>query len=427
MHSVNQQPIPTASPDGPVGGDPLSASLQAEQNANPDIASVSSPTKFGRLMRVVQPMVEGAAIGGLTGRSTSGGGFAGANAFYQNQRQQMYQRMMMARQFQNDIFHNSLLQQQAQLDQARTTHELNRPNFTGRSIIPMAAVNSNGQKVFVRANPITGEPEEVQGYTPPDKDVPDSFSDSQTDQGLVTLDRRTGKHTLATLDAPGSDNTSQGATPRTIPGGVPAGMFAGTDTAIGGSGKPPTRFDSGSPVARGAVSTSPNASPSTIAGAVPLRAPGFGKPKPGKVTTRNAAGAETDSLIDENPDSPTFGRPLKSNVASRAPVPDRSADRDAAKTATNARVEQYAGAALAKTGNDPQKAIDYLSKLEISDPAAAKDYAALLPQIRAHIRDRTSVGKVVKKMTPAQLQMQKALGLSPEDMAGAATDDEENQ
>lgn len=239
---TTQQPVPQADPStamggnnpigasqgsAPSGADPLSQTLSAEAKANPDTVSVSSPTKFGKLASLLKPILVGgavgAAVGGATGKSTYGGGFAGANNFFATQHQRQLQSLMVQRQAANDQFHNRLLQQQAMLDTARTAHEINRPNFTGRSVTPTPATNAAGQPVLLRANPTSGEMEEVPGYTPSaPKPTPDSYELHDTDQGIIKMNRRGGKITPATL---GGDETE----------------------ADDNSGAPASKFDSGSP------------------------------------------------------------------------------------------------------------------------------------------------------------------------------------
>lgn len=258
-------PVGAANGSAPDGADPLSQSLAAEAKANPDTVSVTAPTKFGKLAKLLKPILVGgavgAAVGGATGKSTYGGGFAGAQNFFAQQHQRQLQSIMMQRQQTNDLFHNNLLQQQVQLDQARTAHEINRPNFTGRAITPQAAV-VDGRNVFMRNNPDSGEPEEVPGFTPPTK-TPTTENDKvvESDQGLFLL--HNGKLRPATVGGDESPDAS------------------GEESAV--PNKAPSQFDSGSPSVPGS--------------AVPRTAPGAGKQ-----LTRGANKPEKEGT----PDAQTF-------------------------------------------------------------------------------------------------------------------------
>lgn len=261
QNTTTQQAVPQADPStmmggndplgasrgmAPEGADPLSQTLSAEAKQNPDTVSVTAPTKFGKLARLLKPILVGgavgAAVGGATGKSTYGGGFAGAQNFFAQQHQRQLQSIMMQRQQANDLFHNHLLAQQAILDQARTQHEINRPNFTGRAITPQPAVNAQGKSVFIRNSPDSGEPEEVEGFTPPAK-APSTENDKvvESDQGLFLL--HNGKLRPATAGGDESPDAS------------------GDESVV--PNKAPSQFDSGSPRQPGSV--------------VPRTAPGAGK------------------------------------------------------------------------------------------------------------------------------------------------------
>jgi len=354
-------------------------------DTNPGAFPTVKSTKFGSLMRFLGPALQGGAIGALQGRAYPGGGFQAVQAFNDKQRAFAFQRMLMQREANNDAFRN-------ELEAARTEHILKQPNFNGRGAGPIKGTTEDGRLVYMRPNPDTGVYEEIPGIVP--EETPETFHGEMTDQGLVEMGNR-GTVKRALLPAPGET-------------GIPLSF----------GNQEPTEFDSGSPRLPGRGSVSPAASPGAIRGTgLPLYPPSHGKPKPGVVRRRNAAGFETDDLLDENPDSPTFGTVLKSNVASRAPLPNRSDDTRNAKAEDAGRSEQYAAAALAKNGNDPDKAIAYLNGLKIADPKAAKDFYRLLPQIRKSITDRTH-RRVPAKKNP--------FGLSDQDF-GAILDGDANQ
>src|SRR5207244_13417765 len=95
---------------------------------------------------------------------------------------------------------------------------------------------------------------------------------------------------------------------------------------------------------------------------------------------------------DTEPQSPTCGQKSAPTGNTRQPVRDRTTNRENARNTQKAddvsRSEQYAAAALSKSGGDPDKAIQSLNALKIADPKAAKDFNRLLPQIRKSITDR---------------------------------------
>lgn len=352
-HAPTQMPLNTAGSQDSAGGDPLSMAIQAEQRANPTTVSVNAPTKFGKLLNLVQPMLEGAAVGGFEGKGHPGGGFGAAQEFYDKQREHKLRDAMLQHTLTSDTFRNAL-------EAAKTQHELGRPNFPNGRVT--TARNAAGVPVLLRPNPETGVDEEIPGYSPLDKNE-DNVTPHMTDQGLMGISK-TGE--AAPITVPGAQQTLE--TPLGPNNPVPGNKFSG-------------------------ATASPRAISQVAGPAVPLHAPGFGKPKPAKVSNRNSAGAETDNLIDENPDSPTFGKPLKTGVANRAPLPDRSHNKEDEKASTQARVESYAQAALDAAGGDPDKAIQNLNGLKVKDPAAQKDLNSLLPAIRKSIGDRVKSRK----------------------------------
>lgn len=390
-----------------------------DQGKAPSDASGSmKPTKFGALMKIIQPMMEGATIGGFMGKTTPGGGFGAAqNMFMQRRLMQMQQNQFLI----NLMKMNSEIQK----NQAEAQWAQRRPMVT-RTAPAIKGYDESGKPIFMQQNPQTGTFEPVEGIHPGGGNT----KEVNTDQGIVTYDPENPRAGALPLRMGGSDPGMQGGnrpiprlpggptvgsaadakndttagtaesasepSERTQGGGVPKGMFSG-------QGKLPTRFDSGSP-SRGAMSIAPSASPGAIAsGGVPLHAPGFSTPKATVRASRNAAGVETDNIFDTNPNSPTFGQRIAATGNTRQPVPDKVGGRESARNAQKAsdveRSEQYAAAALAKSGGDPDKAIQSLNGLKIGDPDAAKDFNRLLPQIRKSITDRAKQRKPKAKGT----------------------------
>ena len=345
-------------------------------------------TKWGALVRIISPALEGGLIGLAGGKGHPQGGFGAANDFYIRRRAMQMQNTMLARQLYNDQFKNSL-------ELARTQHEVSVPPMT-RVPNAIKGKDANGKDIYMALNPRTMQYEPIQGITP------ESNADYQatpTDQGIVTYDKHGAAPTkLLTL-------------PTTPPQGV------ASDEEPGPDGNAPSQFDSGSSRSLGAASQSPSG-----VTAIPLRPAGFGKPKPAKVTNRNAAGNETDNLIDENPDSPTYGKVVKSGVATRAPLPDRTAAHTDQANDVNSQIESYAAEALNQTGNDPDKAIAFLNGLKNSDPKVQQRYMGLLPKIRQRVRERTRQGKRhISLLSPQQAE---AIGATP--TTGSDVNDEDD-
>lgn len=337
------------------------------------------PTKFGTLLNFLRPALGGAMIGGLTGKSTPGGGFAGANNFFMTQRlrqMQMGQYMMGLAKMQSDMAKNN----------AEAGWNNRRPMLT-RGAPAVKGTDASGNQVYMAQDPNDGTWKPIQGVTPPGQ-TPD-FATVPTDKGIVEYDRH------------GVANT------------VPLSLANQVEQRIqSGSG------ESASAPSNAAADGGGSGGPSPV----PLMPSGFSKPKPARVVNRSGSGVETDNLIDENPNSPTFGKPLAQNVATRQAVPNRIQSDNNIRNDVSARVENYASAALDKADGDPDKAIGILNGLKIADPQAAKEFEGMLPQIRNRIRERVRPGKSGKRprISPAEAQR---LGLSPTNQSSMTGDD----
>lgn len=368
---ANGQPIPAPSGPPDIGGmptpssDPLSAAIQAAQPQKP-----AGPTKFSRLLKVLEPMLEGGAIGAFAGKGHPGGGFGAATDFYNQQRAHKLQMAML----QNTLLNS---QYQRQLEAARTAHEVNQPYFTRGSAID--AQDANGNAIKMERNPFSGVYEPIPGVSPVDKDK--NPKTEMTDQGLMTI---------------GSDGK---ATPVTGPG--KPGAVTPPSTAM-------VPIRPGDVTSPRRMTQIPGSQAPDTPGA-PLHAPGFSTPKPAKVANRNAAGAETDNLIDENPNSPTFGKPIKTNVASRAPLPDKTAGHQDKKDAEESAIEDHVDAVLGTVGNDPDKAL-----------AAINADKNVPSQYKARMRNR--VREIAR---PGSKKKQSALDML--NQPAAATGDQDNQ
>jgi len=353
------------------------------------VDSSSKPTKFGALMKFLAPIMEGGLVGLAGGKGHPQGGFGAANEHFQQKRALTMQQIMLQRQLQDSAYKNSL-------EAARTNHLLQQPNFNGRGVAPIKGRDAQGNLVYMRPNPQTGQYELITGITP---DEADDSKLQMTDQGLVSVDPRNATARPVML-------------PRTPPGGSTASGDDSSDSDEDSIAS--TQFNSGSPrlpLKPGVGSQSPDGIKAVASQrAMPLRPPNYGTPKPTIRASRNSAGVESDNLFDTNPNSPTFGKQIGSTGNTRAPLPDRTgnrfANREDQKNADLEDSEKYAAAALSRTGNDPDKAISYLNGLKISDPDAAANFNRLLPSIRKSISDRTKQRKPKAK---------NPLGLSDQD------------
>jgi hypothetical protein len=332
--------VPNTSPDG--ANDPLSNAIQKESSSNSQMTAAGGPspgpTKFGSLLKILTPILEGGAIGAFSGKGHPGGGFGAATDFYNQQR---------AHQLQMQMFQNTLQNSQVQraLEIAKTNHEINRPEFTRVGAIAMQ--DANGRKYMAAPDPHTGQYKEIPGAAPVDKDQTPHYEN--TDQGVMAI-------------------TGTTAAPVTVPGRpIP----------------PQLNAIPGMPLAPG----TPLTTPGKPAPGAPLHAPGFSTPKLGKVTNRNAAGVETDSLVDENPNSPTRGNAVIPGVAKRSPVPDKATGRQDKKDAEDSLIEEHVDVFLQRAGGDPDKAVAAIT--------ADKNVPA---QYKARMRNR--VREIQKRNAP---------------------------
>jgi hypothetical protein len=375
-----------------------------------------TPTKFGALLKLIQPMMQGATIGGFLGRSNPGGGFGAAqNLFMQHRLIQMQQNQF--------TLQLAKMQSEVAKNQAEAAHAA-KQGALSRVGQPQFVQDYQGQGPGMLTQDVDGNTNFTPGVTPAEKNSPVV---KDTDQGEMSIDARNATATPITIlnKRPGASSVPQTLSPQVGNAAAaknnpaegsdesasePSARAAGSGVPVSFGNKKPSAYDSGSPnlPARGAASTAPSASPGAIQSSgngIPqqLHAPGYSTPKPTVRASRNAAGVETDNIFDTNPNSPTFGQRIAATGNTRQPVPDRVGNRensrDSQKASDVARSEQYAAAALEKNGGDPDKAIQSLNGLKIADPDAAKDFNRLLPQIRKSITDRAKQRKPKAKPT----------------------------
>lgn len=371
----------------------------------------TQPTKFGALLKLITPMMQGATVGGFLGKSTRGGGFAAAQNLFMQQRMMQMQRNQFA-------INLMKLQSEVQKNQAEAQWAQRRPMVT-RTAPVIKGEDDQGNPIFKAQNPQTGDYENVGGIHPsagPSKEV-------NTDQGMVTYDPANPKAGAVPLTlgpqvgnpSAAKNNPAEGSDESAS---EPSARAAGSGVPVSFGNIKPSAHDSGSPRLPAVPIGSPSQSPGAIAatgGGVPLHAPGFANPKPTKVTNRNATGQETDNLVDENPNSPTYGQVVKKGVASRSPLPDRAANRDNVKTKVAGQVEEAAGYALDNAKGDPDAAIALVNKSDM-DPSKK----AL---VRQRIRERVKAGK---PKTGKQSLADMLNGTKPPNVEPEPEEDEEN-
>jgi len=395
---------------GVVNGDPLSSAIQAEAAANPQTASVNSPTKFGKLLSFIAPLAQGAAIGAFAGKGHPGGGFGAATDFYNQQRQMQMQRQLQIQQLANQQTANQQKNAEILLDAARTQHVINQPEFVNSRLAEVQDPNDPDSTLVQARDPQSGAWQTIGRKSAKS----DKFTPINSAQGIYAMN--TSDASLKSLTTGAVPTTVPTTAPTSAPAGYPVGpgQFGGADATP----RIPTTAPGSGTAQFGGATASPRLIQSGTAPGVPLMPPGTisaKNPKPVKVTNRGTSGFESDSLIDENPQSPTFGQPLKQNIASRAPTP-READ-------TGSDAEQVAAAAMDKFAGDPDQAIKYVNSLKTGDPTADKHLSSILPLVRKSIRDRAKPGKTGRqRLTPDQVQQ-----LSKQNTANSSVlDDDDN-
>src|SRR5580704_4431498 len=94
---MNAAPAVASLPD-PNASDPLSNAIQATEASLPQTQMVNTPTKFGQLLKIAAPILEGGLVGAAGGKGHPGGGFGAAQDFYAQRRQQQLQQAILQRQ-----------------------------------------------------------------------------------------------------------------------------------------------------------------------------------------------------------------------------------------------------------------------------------------------------------------------------------------
>lgn len=261
-----------------AGGDPISNAIQAEQQANPQMVSVNSPTKFSKLLAIAAPILEGGLVGAAGGKGHSGGGFGAAQDFYAQRR---------AQQMQQAVFQRQVAQTQAQIQARQQANDISQQRADADSWgQPVAGQDANGNPAFFVRNRQTGETKQVNGITPPDKSG--AGRSVMTDRGLVSVNGAT-------------------ATPITLPG---------PSTPPGTAMLPVRPNDPNSPRV-------PTAVPGSQAQGAPLHAPGFGKPQRTSDFDRYYQNYLDENDLDDTPENQLQARSAY-QAAGRKPTSDNS-------------------------------------------------------------------------------------------------------
>jgi hypothetical protein len=354
-------------------------------------------TKWGVLARMMGLAEQGGIEGAFLGKSTPGGGFQAV------QNLNLLRNQMLLR---NLMLQNTLAKTQSDIQ--KNTAMTGFYNRGGNTRVGQPVPGANGN--YWRTDPVTRELIDTGVRVPPKPENYELREGQAGPNGQPTyslFNKNTGKITPALIDMTGGNSSGGLQAPAANPaldmerknaesiseltGDAGIAKVPVMAQALGESTealRPPVIDNS-------TGMQSPGAIRSTAASGVPFMPAVNRNPRAGRVATRNAAGTETDNLIDENPESQTFGRVLKRGVATRAPLPDRGDATRAQKDADSASAENYAGMALAQVGGDPNKAIAYLNGLKSADPKVQQQFNRLLPLIRQHIRDRVKgAGKI---------------------------------
>ncbi len=237
---------PTITPPDSGPGAELSRTLNAEKEANPQMVSVKTPTKFGMLMNLMAPMLEGAAVGGFTGKGHPGGGFGAAQDYFVQQRM---------RQMQAQQFLANMQKTQADVEKARAEAEWNlrRPGLT-RTAPAIHGIGPSGEPVFMAQNPNTNQWEVINGISP-EGPLPD-YQTIGTNAGIVKYDKRGIAPTL-----PLTMQTQQSAA---VGNQLPENIAPLANSELWGGpsrsdlqGPLPTKFNSGRPRMSASIPSAP--------------------------------------------------------------------------------------------------------------------------------------------------------------------------
>lgn len=324
------------------------------------------PTKFGKLLKVAMPLIQGGLAGGFGGNwRQPGSGFQAAGNFFQNQTNNAMRNKELNLRTQNAQSQEALRREQMNLDRARS-------NVIGGTYTHEDADGNRGR---YKINPDTGE-EQLLGRDP----LPESYTTRDTDQGLVKVERKSGTITPATMQQSGkSADTSPSTAAQPLP-------------------SPETRTLPFDPQPNENVQQSDNG--------VQLHAPAKAAKSPARPivrTNRDAKGVETDYEYD-----PTTGNKLSDTpLATRQPRPRAPAKSTAAsqKDAKQGQSETYADATLKAFNGDLDKATSFVNNSQSMNPS-------MKAEVRKLMRDASKKAPVAKRrfsFTPGNTGQQQQL------------------
>lgn len=245
------------------------------------------PTKFGRAMQFLAPILRGAAAGLANRQPVRGGAGFGtgvsqglAGGLEDAERQEILGGVQQQREIQNAL---ALAEQRRR--QAEFERRQQQPIFQPGT--PVEAESSAGEPALLQRNPQTGILEQVQGFRPRQKE----------EKGIGSPIFRS---------VPGGEE-EQGF--QLLPSGEARPIFT--------EEQQPFRLGP-------APITGDLVRPRTETVRRPFTLPRADvKPKPQVTTTRDASGVERPVLIDTNPQSPTFGKVIGEPSVERKPKPDK--------------------------------------------------------------------------------------------------------
>lgn len=289
----------------------------ADPNAAPATRLVNQPTKFGKLLKVALPIIQGGAIGGFGGDwKVPGSGERVAEDYFDRQAAQALQKKSLDRNLQNDQFKNLL-------EYARANHEMQLPAAPGAAGRTWQAQGPDGKTHIWGLDPYHPQAPPIDRGVAPDTSRMQIIPGTDGYAGVKTSGPDAGK-----------------ATPITTPGNQPS------DPVLVSSG--------GLPIMPPSSDTEAD------------RRNKAKQPQPEKVTKRDASGAAQDYFVDKNPQSATFGQRIGGDapVATRAPAPIRKST----TTPDKGKVETYAGAILDQFGGDGDKAVTAVDGMQTLPP-----------------------------------------------------------
>lgn len=320
--------VPLQSSNAPQAPDDASAEMYIPPTAAPPATSTQPTTKKvpTKLGSFLQFMVP------LAGQLFQGGvDGAGAQGGFFGGMQQAQGKQMERMKFGSDMQYR---RSQINAENALADYHRNMPYFrTGATV---KGTDENGNDILLQRDPHTGQYEPIPGMTPYEKaPTPAKKQMKEINGGLNNYNPDSG--TLSPIEDPNAG---------------------------------------------------PPAPPPLISGDRQLKDAKYTAPKPTTTSERDSKGVSRPIILDNNPQSPTFGQVIAQPNVSQQPLPRRpsnSSANPALKKQQLSDAENSANFALQQNGGDPDKAIKWIERAA-SNPKYGVD-ASQLPQIRKSITD----------------------------------------